>query len=434
MNALERLSQFRQQLYQAFTHRATALFEVVDAVAQVARPHSPAELSLVMQRHWSSLYDALDEGWINLDVLRPLLTTTAAAASPYRVADCRVVIVDHSGFPRPAARTVAERERYPGPTATPQCGHRYSFLSQLVDGDGTWLAPLDVERIGPGCTPVGMALVQVARLAQTSAHPVIAVGDREYGVNDVVRVVPRLPGVPVRFLARVRTNLVFYQAPPPRQPGQKGASRKYGARVQLNDPTTWPTADWQATAAPNAAGEAVEVRGWTGWRRRGIPDQPVQIVQVLVRKADGQPKYAQPLWLMVVGGDLPWAEVWPLYQRRWPEETLHRQAKDLLGWSRAQLGAVERQDRWSWVVLLAYWQLLLARDLARDCPQPWERRATLGRLPLARVQRDYGRILREFGLAMPAPKPRGKAPGRQPGTRLPPKRRQPILKRRLAAA
>ena len=225
MNALKRLSQFRQQLYQVCTHRAAALLEVVDAVAQSARPHSPAELSLVMQRHWSSLYDALDEGRIELDALRSLLATTAAATSSYRVAGCRVAIIDHSGFPRPAARTVAERERYPGPNATPQCGHRSSFLSQLVDANGTWLAPLDVERIGPGCTPVGLALAQVARLAQTSADPMIVVGDREYGVNDVVRVVPRLPGVPVRFLARLRTNLVFYQPPPPRQPGQKGATR-----------------------------------------------------------------------------------------------------------------------------------------------------------------------------------------------------------------
>jgi hypothetical protein len=433
MQALERLTQFRQQLYQTFTRRTTALGEVIDAVAQVARPHSPAELSLVMQRHWSTLYDALDAGTIALEALRPLLAQMAETISPYRVAGCRVVIVDHSGFPRPAARTVAERERYPGPNGTRQCGHRYSFLSQLVDAAGTWLAPLDVDRIGPGSTPVGTALVHLARLAQTSAEPLIGVGDREYGVNDVLRVVPRLPGVPTRFVARLRTNLVFYQPPPPRQPGQKGAPRKYGLRIQLNDPTTWPAPQWSGTST-TARGEPVELRGWRGWRRRGIPEQPVQIVQVVVRRADGPPKYAQPLWLMVVGDALPWETIWPLYQRRWPEETLHRQAKDLLGWSRAQLGTVERQDRWTWLVLLAYWQLLLARDLAHDAPRPWERAAAAGPLPLARVQRDYGRILWQFGLALPPPKPRGKAPGRPRGTRLPPKPRQPILNRRLAAA
>ena len=432
MKALERLAQFRQQLYQKFTRRAAALLELIDAIAQVARPHSPAELSLVMQRHWSTLYDALDEGQVEPDDLRPLLADTATQVSSYRVADCRVVIVDHSGYPRPQARTVAERERYPGPNDTRQLGHRYSFLSQLVDGDSSWLAPLDVERIGPGSTPVGIALTQVARLAQNSSEPLIVIGDREYGVNDVLRVVPKLPGVPVRFVARLRTNLVFYEPPPPRQAGQKGASRKYGARVQLNDPATCPEPHWTGSATTRQ-GEVVELRGWSDWRRRGIPDEAVQIVQVLVRKADGQAKYAQPLWLMVCGGEVAWEEVWPLYQRRWREETLHRQAKDLLGWTQAQVGSVERQDRWTWLVMLAYWQLLLARELARDCPRPWERKVCDGQLPLARVQRDYGRILAQFGLAMPPPKARGKAPGRVVGTVLEPKRRHPVLKRRQTA-
>jgi hypothetical protein len=433
MQPLDRLAQFRQQLYQTCTHRAAALLEVIDAVAQVARPHSPADLSLVMERHWSSLYAALDHGRCDPDALRPLVADTADRISPYRVAGCRVVIVDHSGFPRPTARTVAERERYPGPNGTRQCGHRYSFLSQLVDGTGTWLAPLDVERIGPGSTPVGLALTHLARLAHVSREPIIGVGDREYGVNDVLRVVPKLPGAPLHFVARLRTNLVFYQPPPPRQVGQRGRTPMYGARIQLNDPTTWPEPAWSASA-PHGRGEQVELRGWSGWRRRGIAQHAVQIVQVRVLRADGRPKYAQPLWLMVVGGELPWAEIWPLYQRRWPEETLHRQAKELLGWSRAQLGTVERQDRWTWVVLLAYWQLLLARALAQDCPRPWERVAPTGALPLARVQRDYGRILRQFGLATTAPKPRGKAPGRRAGTVVVPKPRQPVLKRRLDAA
>jgi hypothetical protein len=264
MEPLERVSQFRHALYQTFTHRAAAQYEVIDAVAQVARPHSPAELSLVMQRHWSTLYDAVDAGTIDLDALRPLLAQMAGTLSPYRVAGCRVVIVDHSGFPRPCARTVAERERYPGPNGTRQCGHRYSFLSQLVDASGTWLAPLDVERIGPGSTPVGSALTQLARLAQTSADPLIGVGDREYGVNDVLRVVPRLPGVPLRFVARLRTNLVFSQPPPPRQPGQKGAPRKYGARVQLNDPATWPVPAWTGTATPPAASRSTCAAGAGG--------------------------------------------------------------------------------------------------------------------------------------------------------------------------
>jgi hypothetical protein len=431
MQALERLAQFRQQLYQTLTRRATAVLEVIDAVAQVARPHSLAELSLAMQRHWTTLYDAVRHGHFDLDKLRPLLVKTARTAAPYRVAGCRVVLVDHTGFPRPAARTVAERERYHGPNDTRPVGHRYSWVSQLVDEDSAWVAPLDVERIGPASTPISIALTQVKRVAKASDEPLLVVGDREYGVDEILRVVPPLEGGKVTWTARLRSNLVFYLPPPPREPGQKGAPRKYGARVQLNDPATWPDPIWCATET-TPTGERVELRGWADWRRRGFPAQPLQIVQVRVLRADGQPKYKQPLWVMVVGA-LDWALIAPLYGCRWREETWHAQAKDLLGWTQAQLGDVARQDRWTWVVLLAGWQLLLARDVARDCPRPWER-AAAGRLPLARVQRDYGRILREFGLGVPAPKPRGKAPGRPTGTRLAPKPRQPLLKRRQKAA
>ena len=432
MHPLQRLTQFRQAVYHTFTQRATALLEVIDAVAQTPRPHSPVELSLVMQRKWTTLYDALNNGRIDVDALRVVLAQTAGSVSTYRVAGCRVVLLDHTGFARPSARTVAEREVYPGPNGTRVVGHRYSWLTQLVDADGSWLAPLDVERIGPGSTPVGIGLTQLARLAQGSDEPVIVIADREYGVNDVLRVVPQLPGVPSTFLARVRRNLVFYQPPPLRQPGQRGAARKYGDRVQLNDPATWPEPAWTTTAL-TTSGEQVVLQGWTNWLRRGLPQQPVHLIQVRVLNPDGQPRYAHPLWLMVVGA-LALDALWPLYPRRWREETLHRQVKDLFGWSRAQLGSVERQDRWTWLVLLACWQVVLARALARDCRRPWERAARAGPLPFARVQRDYGRILWQFGLAMPPPKPRGKAPGRARGTRLIPKPRQPLLQRRDKAA
>jgi hypothetical protein len=432
METLDHLAQFRQKVYQTFTQRPAALLELIDAVAQTPRPHSPAELSLTMQRHWTTLYDALRHGQIDLDKLRPLLVKTAASAAPYRVASCRVVLVDHTGFPRPTAPTVSERERYHGPNQTLPIGHRYSWLSQVVDPDSAWVAPLDVERIGPSDTPISLALTQVKRLAKSSDEPVLMVGDREYGVDEVLRVVPEVEGAKVTWTARLRSNLVFFLPPPPRQVGQKGRSRLYGARVQLNDPSSWPEPGWSATHS-TPSGERVELRGWSDWRRRGFAQQPLQIVQVMVVRADGPPKYKQPLWVMLVGDEVEWEQVAPLYGCRWREETWHGQAKDGLGWSRAQLGDVKRQDRWTWVVLLACWQLLLAREAARDCPRAWERPAR-GVLPLARVQRDYGRILQEFGLGVAPPKRRGKAPGRALGTRLEPKARHALLKRRQKAA
>src|SRR5215212_4662250 len=271
MNTLERFVQFRAALYQTCSSRAAALLEVIDAVAQTPRPHSPAELSLAMQRHWSTLYDALRHGRFDLDHLRPLLVQTARPAAPLRLAGRRVLIVDHSGYPRPAAPTVAEREYYHGPNDSRPIGHRYSWLSQVVDADSTWVAPLDVERIGADQTPVGTALRQVQRVAEQSDEPLLVVGDREYGVDDVLRLGATVASARLNWVVRLRTNLVFYQPPPPREPGPKGAPRKYGARVQLNDPASWPAPDWQCREQL-PSGEQVDLCGWAHWRRRGCAE------------------------------------------------------------------------------------------------------------------------------------------------------------------
>lgn len=93
----------------------------------------------------------------------------------------------------------------------------------------------------------GIALTHLARLAQTSPEPIIGIGDREYGVDELLCSVPEVPGAKVTWGAWVRSNLVFYLPPPPSQPGQKRRSHTYGARAQLNDPSTWPEPTWSAT-------------------------------------------------------------------------------------------------------------------------------------------------------------------------------------------
>ncbi len=64
MHPLESLLPFRHPSYQSSPTVRQALFEIIDAVAHMARPHSPVGLSLVLQRHWLTLDDALDEGAI----------------------------------------------------------------------------------------------------------------------------------------------------------------------------------------------------------------------------------------------------------------------------------------------------------------------------------------------------------------------------------
>ena len=84
------------------------------------------------------------------------------------------------------------------------------------------------------------------------------------------------------------------------------------------------------------------------------------------------------------------------------------------------------------IVQLAYVQLWLTRDLAQALPQPWERYLPQSQSQTASpsvAQRDFERIIRKIGTPALPPQPRGKSPGRATGTRLPPRKRHPVVKK-----
>lgn len=84
------------------------------------------------------------------------------------------------------------------------------------------------------------------------------------------------------------------------------------------------------------------------------------------------------------------------------------------------------------MVCLAYVQLWLARSLPQALPRPWERylpQVQAGVASPSTVQRDFGRIIRQFGSPADAPKPRGYSPGRAKGQRPPRRERLPVVKK-----
>jgi hypothetical protein len=77
----------------------------------------------------------------------------------------------------------------------------------------------------------------------------------------------------------------------------------------------------------------------------------------------------------------------------------------------------DQADRWTWLVLLAYTQLRLARPLGSDPRLPWQRPQLVGCLTPARVLRAFPSLLPRLpNLARP-PKPCGRSPGRPIGKR-----------------
>lgn len=106
---------------------------------------------------------------------------------------------------------------------------------------------------------------------------------------------------------------------------------------------------------------------------------------------------SHPVWLWcsepgVSADDLD--RLWQLFLRRFDLEHTFRFFKQTLGWTAPRLRRPAPADRWTWIVLVAYAQLRLARPLAEDLRRPWERPVPPTRLTPARVRRGFSRTAR----------------------------------------
>jgi hypothetical protein len=91
----------------------------------------------------------------------------------------------------------------------------------------------------------------------------------------------------------------------------------------------------------------------------------------------------------------------------------------------------QQADRWTWLVVLAYTQLRLARRTIADVRLPWERAQRPERpvLTPARVRQAFPQLLATLQTPANAPKPCGRSPGRPRGVRSGPAPRYPAPKK-----
>ena len=108
---------------------------------------------------------------------------------------------------------------------------------------------------------------------------------------------------------------------------------------------------------------------------------------------------------------------WQAFLRRFDLEHTFRFVKQVLGWTRPKLRDPAAADRWTWLVIAAYAQLWLARDLAADIRLPWQQPCPPGRLTPARVRRGYRRIRQDLPVPASAPKASRAGPGRPAGSK-----------------
>jgi hypothetical protein len=122
---------------------------------------------------------------------------------------------------------------------------------------------------------------------------------------------------------------------------------------------------------------------------------------------------------------------WRAYVRRFDLEHTFRFLKQSLNWTLPRVRHPQQADRWTWLVLLAYTQLRLARPLAGDQALPWQRPQTAGKLTPSRVRQAFATVLLRLPILASSPKPCGRSPGRPKGKRSGRATRYPALTKAL---
>jgi hypothetical protein len=437
--ALDLLSGFRTDFHGCLTGYADTLFELTDALLCTPGPvHSLVELTLAAEhrRSYGGMYKALNRGTMDIIGFEAGLSRQPLP----RIGGRLVLAADVSPWLRPDAPTSSERlfcHTYGRGRRQAQMvpGWPYSFIGALEAGATSWVALLDVARLGPDDTLTDVTATRlrglVGRLVEAghwkAGDPdILVVVDAGY---DPTRLAFLLADLPVEVCGRLRSDRVMLLPAPPRVPGTLGRPRRHGPALKCDQPGTHPAPDVATATETTRYGTAVAAawdrchprparRGAWAQHEGELPVVEGTLVRLTVERlhADRAP---DPVWLWssAVGADAAHLDrLWQAYLRRFDIEHTFRLFKQVLGWTKPKLRSPEAADRWTLLVVAAHTQLRLARDLADDLRRPWERKAEQGRLSPARVRRGFRNLRPKIAQPAGAPKPSRPGPGRPAGS------------------
>jgi hypothetical protein len=422
---IERLCQFRGAVYQILTPSRDAAFEIIDAIASSRDARSAVEISLsaTMERKFSSVYKGIERTRIDDERFCSLLTKQAEESGQLLFDGWAIYALDHTPFPRKDAPTVSDRGYVHGADGR-VVGHKYSLFGRVLQEQGSWIGIVDCVRVATHLAAPGVGAAQIARLKTNASLPRIVTADSEYPVAEILDQADES----TRLLIRLRGSNKLFAEPESRVSGTRGAPKKHGRKIKLNCEETLgePTRRLQAQ---DPDGGWVVISIWEKMHFKSRPNLPLCAVRIESFRANGARRFPRPLWLVWTGpAEMDWTKFWRVYLKRFCLECVHQFTKNSLAWTRGRFGHTGREERWTWLVVLAYWQLLLAAPLSRDSHRPWEKPSPEGKTPTpGRVQRDYRWIFCEIGSPTRPPKVRGIPPGRPKGYRPEPRPRFNIV-------
>lgn len=433
--------------------------ELLDALCSTPNARSVVELSLSphFKHQYSSVYKAIaDAGWEDMDL--PKLVGPSLAPPEER--GYWLFGVDGTPQRRQYAYTLSDRGYvyYPNPVGSNQpitIGHEYSTVALLPKlgskAAKSWVVPLSTRRASTADDKELVGAEQVNALLDDPELPwyeelVVDVGDSRYSKPAYLHAVhqdhPNLITV-----AKLRSNRTLYHYVEPAAEKLAHRPKFKGDVFKLPDTDTHTPPDeilvleLEENKKRKKNEHEVHIEVWENMVMSGkneperIPMEkyPFRLARITCFDKEGNEVYPQPLWLIVVGDrrkELSLKDIYEIYSSRSRLEHFFRFGKQKLLLNAFQTAETEREESWWHIVHLAYLMLWMAQPLTQHLPRPWECHLPEHKQKIigpANVQRDFTRLISQFGSPAKTPKPRGKSPGRKKGFQLPPRERHPLV-------
>jgi hypothetical protein len=431
MEQFNTLIEFRQAVYDhGLTLAKDAQFELVDALLLSPPIRSFPELSFspVFRRRWPSTYAAIEEGQQDPNWLESCFIQRIPRQS------LLVFALDGTGWPHPEAKTLADRQYVHGSTLAIDgsifVGHPYSVLAWVPERGRSWAPPVSVRRITSQQTAVEVGVAQVKQLcqrlqAETFPRLCLIVSDCKYGNH---KFLGPLKDEPCGALVRLRCDRVLYGEPGPYS--GLGRPRVHGDRFAFKEPETWGRPDAEVELEDERWGK-VRLRRWDN--KHALQDAHTPFSVILAETHLERDKPSDPFWLAYqpppdqAPEDQKLVDLWHGYEWRSPVESSIRFRKQYLYWILPRFQKPERCDRWTMLVNVAQWELLLAQDVVKDNPLPWQ--PAQEQLTPERTLQSLGATFREIGTPAAPPQTRGKSPGWPTGRPRTRPERHPVIKK-----
>jgi len=425
------ISEFRKAVYQSLRRRADTLFDLIDALTVAGQVSSPVALSeqKPFRRKFGSVYDGLENGEMEVGEILSLLPDCMPEASE-TIAGYKIYAVDATANEHEQAETLPDRSVLKSRKAEAmRYGHKYSWLVRLINFGTSWVAPVDIERIDTEATETKVAAVQVQELDLHDPQAKVIVADSRYEDRLFLGIFERWKHT--FGLIRIHSNRVLYEEPHKKPKGSRGAPCKHGKSFQLN--RAHRSADQRETF--QLGKQTVCVQAWQKLHFKKLATLVGTLLQVEFLKEDGTPRYKRPMWLFWTGPqNLALSELCRMYLWRFAIEHMFRFLKQHMGLNSNRSPDLVSAQQWIWLCALAYWQLLLLRDVVNEDRPAWYPRKKEHRTQLTPylVQRSAFAFLLELGTPARNPRPAGKGTGRPKNYHPTPRIRYPVVFKKVS--